>query len=464
MKQICVFICFFVFINGLLFSQQNNRLYLVVENIAIFGNDKTKDQVIIRELNFSEGDTINLLNLSMFFKINQNNLLKTNLFNFVTINLANVFGNHCTIKIEVEERWYFWPEIYLAHADRNYSNWIKNFDWARTKYGAGISHYNVRGRREKLSMRFICGFVNTYAFTYNNLYVDKKRNHALNFEFYYDTPNKLVYNVQHNEELIYKSENKLLSSYEVYLEYDFRKALSKLHTLRMGYLNYSLTDSLLYLNPRYIAHGISSTKYLNISYSYLYDQLDSRYYPHEGFFISPAIRYTGIGVSALNYLSLRAVGGWNYTYPLIPLTYSNVLLFKYAFTNQRPIYEYDEIGYSENLRGFEYYVINGKFSSLFKNTLKYRLMPKQVVEFKYVPIRAIRKSHFTPYVTIFTDIGYVGNDNLFNNRNNNLNETLLYTFGFGFDLSTYYDRVLSLYFAYNSLNKAGVYFDIISGF
>ncbi|NBC82168.1 MAG: BamA/TamA family outer membrane protein [Bacteroidetes bacterium] len=464
MKIFTILLFLFVLISGT-YTQPVNGPYMVIDSILVSGNNKTVDAIIKRELTFKPGDTIALKKLTSILSENKDNLLKTSLFNYVTITLANVRQNRGSFKIIVEERWYLWPELYFAHADRNLSNFIKSADWSRIKYGAGLTHYNFRGRKEKFGFLFISGFVNRYALTYRNFYLDKKLQHSLSAELFYDTPKKLVYDVEQNEELVLKAEDILIVKKEGYLDYNYRQNLYTSHNFRIGYLDYNISDTILSLNPDYLETGLVDAKFPTISYAFTWDKRNSVFYPTSGFHTLSRAKHVGLINNETNFWQFNQELSFYKQLFNFPLFIGTLNKAKLTTTDKRPLFMYDEIGYRDNLRGFEYYVVNGKYALMTFNTIKYRLFKTRIVELDYIPIPSINKVHFTPYLNIFFDAGYVGRDALYNRSDTNLLvDELLTGMGIGIDVVTYYDRVLSVYYSYNSINEGGFYISISSGY
>src|SRR4030095_9268954 len=77
-----------------------------VRQIAISGNTKTKESVILRELPFKPGDTYALSELVKKFEIARKQLLNTALFHEVIVALKSFEGNNVDILVAVKERWY----------------------------------------------------------------------------------------------------------------------------------------------------------------------------------------------------------------------------------------------------------------------------------------------------------------------------------------------------------------------
>ena len=68
----------------LLCAQQEVNDYVIVSDVVIKGNTVTKESIILRELTFSVGDTLDVVRWEEEKKISHENILNTTLFNFVT--------------------------------------------------------------------------------------------------------------------------------------------------------------------------------------------------------------------------------------------------------------------------------------------------------------------------------------------------------------------------------------------
>ncbi|MCF6185650.1 MAG: hypothetical protein L3J56_13710, partial [Bacteroidales bacterium] len=91
---------------------------VVISKIIILGNNKTKKNVILRELTFKTGDRILRRNLPKLIEDSKRNLLKTPLFNFVDTEIQYIDSQYVIVLLTVTERWYFWPQAAIYYADR----------------------------------------------------------------------------------------------------------------------------------------------------------------------------------------------------------------------------------------------------------------------------------------------------------------------------------------------------------
>ena len=133
---------------------------LHVRNIIISGNKKTKKYIILREMQISEGDSIEIARLDAELSKARDFIYNTTLFIEVKVSPEIINASDLDIVIEVKERWYIFPIPYLELADRSFNEWLKKYNasFSRLSYGIMFSHYNVSGRRDRLSLIFINGF------------------------------------------------------------------------------------------------------------------------------------------------------------------------------------------------------------------------------------------------------------------------------------------------------------------
>ena len=125
------------------------------------------------------------------------------------------------------------------------------------------------------------------------------------------------------------------------------------------------------------------------------------------------------------------------------------LPFEQPYINQKAI------GYANaNLRGLEYYVIDGVAFGIFKSTLKKKLFSFSIP----MPFTSslIPSLPFSIFAKTYVDAGYCYNKKKYDT---NLNNRLLYTGGFGIDILTLYDISLKIEYSFNQLGQHGLFFE-----
>ena len=128
-------------------AQQDTTTYVVVSDIVLDGNNMTKSSIILKELTFSQGDTINISDWEEEMRLSRENIQNTTLFNFVDFECVynDISPEEVIIKIKVTERWYLWIYPYISYADRNINAWYEA-DNLRRNRRRGSGHISDYGR------------------------------------------------------------------------------------------------------------------------------------------------------------------------------------------------------------------------------------------------------------------------------------------------------------------------------
>ncbi len=114
------------------FGQQK----MPIERIEITGNTKTKFYIILRELSFVKGDSLNAQQLGAAMIQGKQLLMNTQLFVDVKIDTLT-YQDQWQIRVQVKERWYLLPLPYFRLVDRNFNQWWvdQNRSLDRVNYG-----------------------------------------------------------------------------------------------------------------------------------------------------------------------------------------------------------------------------------------------------------------------------------------------------------------------------------------
>jgi len=451
----------------LLFNNDTFSQKSVISSILISGNNKTKEEVILRELTFKVGDSLIEVQLNAKIKESKKNLLNTPLFNFVNFDVEKDSLNHFVVKVKVEERWYLWPQASIYYADRNFSNWLKNKNLSRTDFGVGLVKYNFRGRNEKLSFYSIFGYDNEFLLQYNNIFFDKKRQHSGGVYFNYLRRRETGYIVEDDKlQQIKLDEEYALKSFKVSLNYTYRKEIFNKYSAYLGFENRELSDSLLIKNPIYLTNLDKKVNYFYLKLIFVRDKRNYRIMPTNGYFFKTTVGKYGLGLFSDNGVNMFYIKSEfsKYTELSNRFSLSNNLTLRYKTEDKQAFFLNTALGYTSNIRGYEYYVINGTNFGLLKNSLNFKLLPKKVVHIKKFPLKRFNKIHFTIYTGVFADVAYVKNTSSIYNQNNSLANELLYSYGANVYLLTYYDWFLRLDYTVNNLKEYGFYFHLETPF
>ena len=129
-----------------------------IDEIIILGNQRTKEQVILRELAFQNGDSILIDQFDLLKLKSIQTLTNTSLFNFVEISYSTHSEGNIILVVKVTERWFIWPGIVFSLAETNFNSWWQNKDFDRINYGFFIQDMNFRGRKEKVTIELQNGW------------------------------------------------------------------------------------------------------------------------------------------------------------------------------------------------------------------------------------------------------------------------------------------------------------------
>ncbi len=442
---------------------------LCIKNIVINGNKKTKDYIIIRELQFKIGDSIVINTLNKEIEQAQRQVYNTTLFNEVKIEATPTSAYNVTITVDVKERWYVFPVPQFKWVDRNFNEWVKNYNASlkRVNYGLKFVHYNLSGRRDQLRIYLLNGFSRDFSFSYNTPYSNKSLTEGFVIGVGYSQKKEIAYKTTYNDSLLFYTSDSLRSkfvgsTFYVNAGYTLRKGFFNNHFFNAGFTRLTVSDSILLPknNPNYLNTGKNYANIFQLSYAWQYTNVNNVLYATKGKAVSIALSKTGLGFKGgINSFTVEA--GLSQFFNLgknwlssIQLSGKIRLPLNQAYINQRGL------GYGENyLRGLEYLVIDGVGTALIRSTLKKKLIAFKIpLPFK---IKAVPYIPFTFFAKTYADLGYAYNKKQFVT---NLNNKLLYTGGFGIDVLTFYDVNLRFEYSFNQLGQKGLFLHTQGGF
>ena len=428
---------------------------LIIKNIFIDGLKTTKENTLLRELNFQEGDTINLKDLESIIEENKSNLLNQWLFNFVEFNPI-IQKKYIDILIKVTERWYIWPYPIFEIGERNFNVFWdtlrqSNFqNFSKLNYGVFLNWYNFRGKNELLKIKYRKGYKDHYLFEYDIPYVNRKKTWGVVMraelfnmkEFYFKTiNNQLIYTEINSNKFIDK---------KFALGIKFKPKINIVHTLEVKATNMKTDDKVDNIN--FLYDNQNKFNFLVFDYLFSQEKRDYKVYPLNGSLNEFHIEYfQGINNNFKNLsLSLKID---NHNKFLEKWSIGNSIKLKNNINKNLPYVLNNALGFEDYLRGYEYYVIDGGKYIISKSSIKHELIPMTEITLPGIPWKEFNKTHFSLYFSIFADMGFVEGDNY----NNFLNNKFLFSQGISLDLVTYYDKILRLEISRNHLNEIGFF-------
>lgn len=457
--------CLFVIVLSIAFqakaSQPDTTFragYFIVDSISLEGNKVTKPKIMLRELTFKVGDTIQVSGLSKHLERSKYNLTNTLLFNFVEVD-TSVAGEKLNIHIKVVERWYIFPIPFVQIAERNFNAWWANKDFSRLDYGMYILKNNFRGRKETITALIRLGFNEQYRLTYEIPYINKKQTLGLSFSSGYSQHHEIYYLSDENRQLFYKDNDKRSTlEFDVYANVHYRQGYYFNHLLGAGYRYAWAQDTVIKLNPNYFEPNEEETRFLELNYFFQYDYRDSKIYPLKGHYVEFLATKYGLGI-----LKKEKTDVWGFElrgqkfFQLGKRWYlQGDLKGKLSAGGRQPYYVQRGLGYFlDFIRGYEAYVIDGQHYGLFKSNLKFAIIPTKVLTLKFIKQGRFNPIPYALYTNLYYDGGYVIDDQF--QKGNPLSNSYQHGFGLGVDFVTYYDRVLRVEYSVNKLGESGFF-------
>ncbi len=433
---------------------------VVIQEIQIEGNKKTKDKIILRELDFSLGDSMSMTDLMPRLQRNKLLLLNTGLFNQVELNISKWNGKQVNVLIKVTEDWYILPIPIFELADRNFNVWWveQERSFKRVNYGMRLYHRNLTGRNDLWKLKLQFGYTPKYELEYRLPFFNKKQTLGIGGHVFYSTNKELNLRTAENKLDFFRyNDEVLLTRKRAGLSLIFRPELLLQHEFFVEYADNNIHEEILARNSNYFLKAQTRQQFFSLKYNFNWDKRDFRPYPKEGFRISALVKKEGLGIfDDRNQLSseIRFAKHFKlnnkFHVSLIQQGLWNIL-------NNRPSYYQNRaLGYEETyLRGYEYYVLDGQHYVFQKSSLHYEIINKEFDFSKYMPIGAFKVLPLKIYAVINNDVGYVWDKFYF--ENNPLVNDWQWGGGIGLDFVFYQNVVIQWEYSLNKLREHDLY-------
>jgi outer membrane protein assembly factor BamA len=459
LKEISVFIFLFtiIFQTGFAQNDSSKRVLFRVNDIFIIGNSITKNSIILRELTFTKGSTIDSINLQQQLQRSKENIYNTSLFNSVEVNYFSFGDNEIKVTIFLKERWYLLPNPIFEIHERNFNVWWDESEKLhRVVIGGYLIYNNFRGRNETLSLAIKEDYFQRYDLKYDIPYINKKQQFGIGFSIGYNTNHEIIDNLVNNQ-LVYFLDDNFFALKEYYAEARITKrdGLYNTQTLYLDYKNDQINDTIVALNKDYFLNSRTNEQYVSISYLFEQDYRDIKIYPLKGYYFNFNFQQLGFVQKDLNISYIRA--SYKKFWELSDQFYFETGIDgRFSIQKSQPFFMQSALGWgTEYVRGYELYVINGQNYGLLKTEFKWQLFYPQVFHVPYFSWEKFNSIPIALYLTAFGDLGYA-QDQLYANGNP-LANTLLPGGGMGLDFVTYYNIVWRFEYSINKMGQRGFY-------
>ncbi|MCB0707553.1 MAG: BamA/TamA family outer membrane protein [Saprospiraceae bacterium] len=436
---------------------------LQIDTILVSGQVKTKERIILRELTFAQGDTLEMRTLSATLEANQLRLMNTGLFSDVFLNVKtwDTELNKIGISVEVSEAWYVYPVPTFELADRNFNVWWKDYEHSlrRVNFGFNLYYSNVTGRQDYLKLVTQFGFTRKAELEYTFPYVNRAQTLGLSGGFLFTRNRSINYTTESDKQVFQRLDEgpDLLQRIRGTLGVRYRPELNLMHKWQLGF-HYNRIDSLVNseLNPDFFL-GNTRQRYMSLEYDLAVDRRNVIAYPTKGIFWFLNIRKEGFGIwDDLNQLYVQTSVNPYFTlndHLSLGLGLKGRIAF---FRKKQPFYNSRALGYEDDyVRGYEYYVIDGLDYGLAKIDFRFNFLDRPFNWGKAMPIASLKTMPLKVYLNVYNDFGYANNP--YYASSNQLANELLWSVGVGLDILVYYNKLIQIQVSRNHLDEWGVF-------
>jgi len=451
-------------VTALLNSIQNyaaDTSLVLIADVSVHGNTKTKPYIIEREIPFKQGQYIRYNELEKKLTLAQQQVMNTALFTKVDAYVHSRENDLVFINIDVKERWYLFPLPYFKLVDRNFNQWWveQKASLNRTNYGIKFMQNNVSGRNDKLAINLIAGYTNQVQAKYEQPFADNSLKKGFSAGFSFSRQRELNFRSDQSKQSFFKQDKFVMQNIRAEVAYLYRPAIKTRHTVKLAYVNNRVNDTIIQLNPNYYPGGKRETIYPELSYTVQYFNADYNAYPTKGFIGDASIIRKGFN-TPMNLTQLQYHA--NYTLPIakkMQLYIQSAGILKLPFN--QPFLNQQLFGYGNAyMRGLEYYVTDGVAGIMGRTTIRREIFsttlhtPPNSKRTVYIPLRFFIKAG--------GDAGYTYSKTPGNSL---LSNKLLYTKCVGLDMVIpSYDIVFKFEYSFNQLGGSGLFLHVRTDF
>lgn len=434
--------------------------FLSVEGILIQGLEKTRQVAILREMTFGVGDSLHVLDLDTLLALNRSNIYNTGLFNVVEIKAdVDSMAMQVMIHISVKERWYILPAPIFELEERTLNEWLAHPDLDRLTYGIGLDWNNLTGRNDNLdlviyngySRGILAGYYKPYLLPAWKIDGEMSVTGLWKKEIGYTTKQAILQLLRLPDQRVRESLSGRIS---------FLKRLTARNKLGLsfGYVQVTIADSVLALNPDYLTGSSTLEWYPYLSFFWFNDQRDWKAFPLSGYKCNTEIRYSGPGGTGTSSF-FHFLGNASAHLPLSNRWNIAGGIRAALLQGQKvPYYEKLFIGTSTSmLNGYEPYVIDASAYAMAKTELKFALIPRKIIHVKQIPFRKFADMPLGLYLHSFVNAG-IATDAVQGIKDPYLKDRGLIGYGVGVTFLTLYDWMLRIEASRNHLGQGGIYF------
>lgn len=468
----------------LILPKSFNTKYVKITKVEISGNEKTKDKVIVRELDFSIGDSLATFSQKQGFittdqsriyvndstvevirrlRYSRENIINTDLFLSVNVQLAQIHNENYKLIIDVQERWYLWVFPVITIDAPNFNEWLSDPSKDQLNKGLFVAHTNLWGLNHTLWSVAYTGSSEKLGFGYDIPWVGKGQKVGFKTAVVYSSDAVVEYG-SHNNERLMLYDKRSVKSLTLGSQWSMRPNLYNYANIKLFVNHTSISDSLYQLNPNFLPDTSQSVINADLYIDYIYDTRNSKTYPLKGQYLKGFVNKKGLGILSHDVDYFFYGIDFHFYQTISKKFYVAEMVKAVKSSSDNVTYRYLQNLTSKNdyIRGYDYNALRGEEMFYFRGNVKYELVQPTIKRPKWAsPDSKFLNFQYALYLNLFSDAGYVKNysastDPLDLNFNP-LNNKMLYSWGLGLDLVSYYNLVLRFEYVFTSENTNGFF-------
>ncbi|MEJ8758591.1 POTRA domain-containing protein [Pontibacter sp. H259] len=429
-----------------------------INQVQFQGNETTKEFVLLRELTFNIGDSVQTEQLETLLEENRKRIYNLRLFHTVNYSYTCDSGQ-VIVTYAVQERVYLFPIPIFDFADRNFNAWLEKKDLNRIDYGLTLIRKNFRGRNKEVRMRLQHGFNRRIELSYRVPYLAGSRYFGYEVGVADYRSHTINYNIRNNRQYFFEQEDGMpIKRTGIAAALIHRQSVQRQSALRFSYQHEEISDTITKLNPDYFNTDFTNRNYFRLDLTRAVNKRNTFAYPLTGSYFDAGIGHafflnnTGTGFTTARAKYVKYMALPRKFYYTIGGEAQVRLGSNFAVTDNVAL------GYRSLVRGYELYVVGGQHFGLFKQGLSKELLNIKGIHLKFIRNPKLNMVPLALYLNTFTDAGYTV-DNTYGDQNP-LTNRLLFGGGIGLHVVTFYDIVMRGEYTANREGNRGLYLNI----
>lgn len=447
-----------------------NGQFLEVETITIVGNKRTKEKIVLREVDFRVGTRIQQSQLADRLKENERLILRTGLFTDAHINVTewNTDTDKVSVEIEVTETPKIIPFPKFELADRNFNVWWNEYNASlkRVNYGGQLILLNAWGYGERFKINAQGGYTPRFELSALLPFIGYSQAVRLEVDISYSQNREIsMYTFDNKQTFLEKDGSTIFRRQAYAVGALIRQDIYTHHTLRLGWNN-NWIDSVFTaeVNPDFFLDGRTRQRYIFFEYQLDLEYRDLPVLPSKGWRAYAKFRKLGFGTT--NDVSATYINPlFEINFPITDkLSVGTTLSGQIALERQKqPFFNYRGLGYDDFfVRGYELYVVDALDYFLSRNQVRYRVFSTVVNWKKIMPVKSLRIMPLQIYVAGHYDLGYANDPFYFDN--NSFTNRWLYGGGLALNFLFFNTYAIQVEWSVNHLGEKGIFLHANSAF